>query len=300
MPRACGQVALAACATWPTAKAGGGEALSYLRSMALLARPAAVAVLALALVPAAASADTSNIVFPVAGPVIKWKDDYGTLNGGTRQLGNAIAVAPGTPVVAAAAGRVRMLWRGSGGWSITLTTSDGNQFVYLHLGKDGNRKTAYLPSLRDGARVAQAQKLGWSGYSGSATAKQPQLGFQYLPGGGTPVDPYELLARARRLPAAARPAAGAPGKLRLTGVLTWSVRGTKAALVRVRTATIVREGRTERVQQSLMLTLASDAAIARETAKAGAAALLPGLRVTVWATARKGGSLVANRVRIER
>jgi hypothetical protein len=267
--------------------------------MAPLARPVALAALALALVPAAVCADTSNIVFPVAGPVIKWKDDYGTLNGGSRQLGNAIGVAAGTPVVAAAAGRVRMLWSGGGGWSITLTTSDGNQFVYLHLGKDGNRKSAYLPSLRDGAKVAQAQRLGWSGYSGSATAKQPQLGFQYLPGGGAPVDPYELLAGARRLPAAARPAPAVPGKLRLTGVLTWSVRGDKAALLRMRTASIVRDGRTERVQQSLMLTLAGDAAIAREKARAGAAALLPGLRVTVWATARKGGSLVANRVRIE-
>ena len=49
-----------------------------------------------------------------------------------------------------------------------------------------------------------------------------------------------------------------------------------------------------------MLALAGDAAIARETVKAGPGALLPGVRVTVWATARKGGSLVANRVRIER
>ena len=57
-------------------------------------------------------ADTSNIVFPVAGPVIKWHDDYGTTNRGTRQLGNAIGVKPGTPVVAAVAGRVRMLWQG--------------------------------------------------------------------------------------------------------------------------------------------------------------------------------------------
>ena len=268
--------------------------------MALPIRPAGLAAAVLALVPVAAQADTSNIVFPVAGPVVKWVDDYGTMNAGTRQLGNAIRVKPGTPVVAAAAGRVRMLWRGGGGWSLTLTTPDGNRFVYLHLGKDGNRKTAYHPRLRDGARVAQAQRLGWSGYSGSATAKAPQLGFQYLPAGSAPVDPYELLASARRLPAAARPAPAAPGTLRLTGVLTWSARGSKAALLRIRTASIVRDGTTQRVEQSLMLALARDAAIARAQAKAGPGALLPGVRVTVWATARKGGSLVANRVRIER
>jgi hypothetical protein len=48
-----------------------------------------------------------------------------------------------------------------------------------------------------------------------------------------------------------------------------------------------------------MLSLAGDAAIARAGGKVSGAELVPGLRVTVWATARKGGSLVANRVRIE-
>ncbi len=268
--------------------------------MAHCARSAGLAIAALVLVPAVAAADTSDIVFPVAGPVIAWKDDYGTRAGGLVQRGNAIKVAPGTPVVATAPGRVRMLWRGSGGWSLTLTTAAGDQFVYLHLGRDGNRRSAYLPALRDGARVKAGQRLGWSGYSGAATRKTPQLGFQYRPGGGIPVDPYELLAGAHRLPAAAKPAAKAPGRLRLTGVLTWSVRGDRASLVRLRTASIVRDGRTERVEQSLMLALARKAAIARGTGPAGAAALLPGLRVTVWATARKGGSLVANRIRIER
>ena len=279
--------------------AGGGADLWYVLTMSSLARPAAVAALALALVPAAAQADTSNIVFPVAGPVVKWHDDYGARIGGIPQRGNVIGVAAGTPVVATAAGRVRLLWRGSGGWSITLTTPTGDQFVYLHLGKDGNRRTAYLPGLKDGARVKPAQRLGWSGYSGSATAAAPQLGFQYLPRGGEPVDPYELLASARRLPGAARPAPAAPGRLRLTGVVTWSVRGDSAALLRVRTATIVRDGGTRRVRQSLMLSLAPDAAVAQRTSRVGAAALVPGLRVTVWATARKGGSLVAHRVRIE-
>ena len=81
--------------------------------------------------------------------------------------------------------------------------------------------------------------------------------------------------------------------------MTWSVRGDKAALLRVRTATIVRDGGTQRVRQSLMFALAAGAAIAHRTSRVGAAALIPGLRVTVWATARKGGSLVANRVRID-
>lgn len=267
--------------------------------MALLARPAAFAALALALAPALAPADTTNIVFPVAGPVITWKDDYGTVSGGTRQAGNAIGVAPGTPVVATASGKVRLLWHGSGGWSIALTTPTGDRFVYLHLGRDGNRRSAYAAGLRDGKRVKPGEKLGWSGYSGSATAARPQLGFVYQPGGGEAVDPYELLASARRLPAARRPPPVALGRMRLSGVLTWSVRGDRAAFLRMRTASIARSGRTERVERTLMMALARDAAIARGTAKAASGDLITGLRVTVWATARKGGSLVATRVRIE-
>src|SRR3954464_8686515 len=125
--------------------------------MRLLARPAALAVLALALAPGTAPGDTTNLVFPVAGPVIGWKDDYGSVSGGTRQAGNAIAVAPGTPVVATSAGKGRLLWRGSGGRSITLTAPAGDLFVYLHLGRDGNRKSAYATGLRDGKRVVPGQ-----------------------------------------------------------------------------------------------------------------------------------------------
>ena len=212
--------------------------------MALFARPAALAALALALAPGLVAADTTNIVFPVAGPVIHWKDDYGTVSGGKRQTGNAIGVAAGTPVVATASGNVRLLWRGGGGWSVTLTTPTGDRFVYLHLGRDGNRKSAYVTGLRDGKHVKPGQTLGFSGYSGSATAKQPQLGFVYQPAGGAAVDPYELLASARRLPAARRPPPIERGTVRLTGMLTWSVRGDRAALLRMRTASIQREGRT--------------------------------------------------------
>ena len=138
--------------------------------MALLARPAALAALALALAPALAPADTTNIVFPVAGPVVSWKDDYGTVSNGTRQAGNAIGVAAGTPVVATASGEVRLLWRGSGGWSIALTTPTGDRFVYLHLGRDGNRRSAYAAGLQDGQRVKAGRS--WAG-AASPAMRQP-------------------------------------------------------------------------------------------------------------------------------
>ena len=284
--------------------------------MALFARPAALAALALALAPGLAGADTTNIVFPVAGPVISWKDDYGTVSDGKRQTGNAIGVAAGTPIdpktgkppkgskaptkgVATASGDVRLLWRGGGGWSVTLTTPTGDRFVYLHLGRDGNRKSAYAAGLQDGKHVKPGQTLGFSGFSGSATAEKPQLGFVYQPAGGSAVDPYELLASARRLPAARRPPPIERGTVRLTGMLTWSVRGDRASLLRMRTASIRREGRTERVERSLMMALAKDAAISHGTGKGASSDLVTGLHVTVWATVRKGGTLVAHRVRID-
>ena len=95
-PPEIGQVALRASATWPP-EAGPRARLWYDLSMALLARPAALAALALALAPAAARADTTNIVFPVAGPVIHWKDDYGTVSGGTRQAATRSASRRGRP-----------------------------------------------------------------------------------------------------------------------------------------------------------------------------------------------------------
>ena len=173
--------------------------------------------------------------------MINWKDDYGTVSGGTRQRGNAIGVAPGTPVVATAAGRVRMLWRGGGGWSVTLTTPTGDQFVYLHLGRDGNRKSAYLPGLRDGKRVsrrrswasaASRERQPRSRNSGSCTCRRRRA-----------VDPYELLASAR----GCRPRSGPPPVERRHGAADGHAdlerARHRAALLRMRTASIAREGR---------------------------------------------------------
>ena len=56
------------------------------------------------------------------------------------------------------------------------------------------------------ARAGRGSRSAGAAIPGRATAKRPQLGFVYRPGGGAPVDPYELLASARRLPAAATPA----------------------------------------------------------------------------------------------
>jgi hypothetical protein len=281
------------------AAAGGGPATWYLVSMARIARPAAAAALALALLAPAAAADTTNAVFPLAGPVAPWRDDYGAASGGRRQAGNTIPVRARTPVVAVASGRVQLLWQGRGGWSVTLTTPTGDRFTYLHLGRDGDRRTAYAPGLRDGALVRAAQRLGWSGASGAGAAARPQLGFEYRPRGGPPVDPFELLRSARRLPAARTPAPTAPGRLRLTGVLAWSARGDRAGILRVRGATVVRDGTRRRVARPLVLALPAGAAVARAATRVGADALVPGLRVTVWAEALAGGALVAQRVRIE-
>ena len=227
MPRAAAERAPSAIG----AKQAHGWACGICVSMASLARPAALAALALALVPVAARADTSNIVFPVAGPVVRWHDDYGTTFKGVRQLGNAIGVAPGTPVVAAAAGRGahalarqrRLEPHADDGRAATTSSTCTS-------GRDGNRKTAYLPGLKDGAKVAAAQRLGFSGCSGAPHVRDAAARLP-VPAGRR---------RARRPLRGARertPAAGGhahrSGRARQAahdGVLTWSVRGDKASL----------------------------------------------------------------------
>ena len=127
------QVARAASAIWPPAGRPATR-LWYLVSMASPARPAALAALALALVPGAALADTSNIVFPVAGPV-----DQVARRLRSRQRG---------PAAARQLDRRRAGHAGRGGRGRArepalarhgrlehhADDAGGDQFVYLHLG----------------------------------------------------------------------------------------------------------------------------------------------------------------------
>lgn len=105
-------------------------------------------------------------------------------------------IAPlGTPVVAAAAGRLEKLFVSeAGGNTIYVRSPDGaRMFYYAHL-------DTYAPGLKEGDFVNAGQRIGTVGISGNADPAVPHLHFQILrmmPADpwwkGTPENPYPLL-----------------------------------------------------------------------------------------------------------
>lgn len=102
----------------------------------------------------------------------------------------------GTPVLAAAPGRIAKLHNSrAGGRSIYVRSSDGLRiYVYAHL-------KAYASNLDEGDRVAAGDLLGSVGTSGNAEARAPHLHFQVLETTAdaewwepaNPINPYPLL-----------------------------------------------------------------------------------------------------------
>lgn len=117
--------------------------------------------------------------------------------GGERQHEALDIAAPtGTPVVAAAPGRVERLFESEeGGKTVYVRSADaGTIYYYAHL--DG-----YAPQLREGQSVSRGQPLGTVGATGNADPAAPHLHFAVLrtsPAAewwepGTPLNPYPLL-----------------------------------------------------------------------------------------------------------
>lgn len=109
-----------------------------------------------------------------------------------------IAAPMGTPVIAAAEGKVEKLFvSDEGGNTVYVRSPDGRTlYYYAHL-------QAYAPDLEEGEAVARGQRLGTVGSSGNADPAAPHLHFAILrttPGAewwqaATPVNPYPLLVR---------------------------------------------------------------------------------------------------------
>jgi murein DD-endopeptidase MepM/ murein hydrolase activator NlpD len=142
----------------------------------------------------------AGLAIPVAG--IKPRDLTDTFTqaraGGARQHDAIDIMAPtGTPVVAAAPGRVEKLFFSQGGGGISAyIRSDDNlwSYYYAHL-------SAYAPGLREGQRIRRGEPVGYVGFTGNANPAGPHLHFavnRMAPGErwheGTAVNPYPLLA----------------------------------------------------------------------------------------------------------
>jgi murein DD-endopeptidase MepM/ murein hydrolase activator NlpD len=140
----------------------------------------------------------------VAVPVLGLKasdlsDTYTQSRGGGSRVHNAIDImAPhGTPVVAAAPGKVEKLFYSNGGGGITayVRSPDGRwMFYYAHLDQ-------YAPGLKEGQVVKQGDPIGTVGSTGNANPAGPHLHFsvhRMAPGQswheGEAINPYPLLA----------------------------------------------------------------------------------------------------------
>jgi peptidoglycan LD-endopeptidase LytH len=142
----------------------------------------------------------AGLAIPVAG--IKPEqlvDTYTQARAGGARSHDAIDImAPlGTPVVAAAPGKVEKLFFSQGGGGITayVRSDDGRwSYYYAHL-------NAYAPGLVESQRIERGASIGTVGASGNADPAGPHLHFainRMNPGEkwwqGTPINPYPLLA----------------------------------------------------------------------------------------------------------
>jgi murein DD-endopeptidase MepM/ murein hydrolase activator NlpD len=142
----------------------------------------------------------TGLAVPVAGiKAAQLLDTYKQARAGGARVHDAIDImAPhGTPVVAAAPGRVEKLFFSKGGGGITVYVRSPDHrytFYYAHL-------QDYAPGLREGQAIRQGDLIGTVGSTGNANPAGPHLHFainRMAPGdkwyNGTPVNPYPLLA----------------------------------------------------------------------------------------------------------
>ena len=103
----------------------------------------------------------------------------------------------GTPVLAAADGSIRKLFRsGAGGVTIYQVDERGETiYYYAHLDR-------YAKGVREGMSVCQGDVIGYVGTTGNAPENVPHLHFAVMVDAtpsrwwrGTPVDPYPLLVQ---------------------------------------------------------------------------------------------------------
>ena len=141
----------------------------------------------------------AGLAIPVAGvEQDELLDTFTQARAGGRAHDAIDIMAPhGTPVLAAAPGRVEKLFfsDGGGGNTIYIRSDDGRwSYYYAHL-------QSYAPGLAEGQRVRRGQVIGRVGSSGNANPAGPHLHFAInrMEAGqrwwdGEPINPYPLLA----------------------------------------------------------------------------------------------------------
>jgi hypothetical protein len=176
---------------------------------------------------AGAAAPPAKIVFPVLGTAT-YVDDFGAPRAGGPHQGIDMLAAKRSLALAAEAGKVEF-WTKSAtaGCMLYLHGQSGTDYDYIHLNNDLTAKndnrgkcvpgTAYAKGLKNGAKVAAGQVIGYVGDSGDANGLHPHLHFEVHPNRTAAVDPYPFLQKATHLLFAAP--RGAPFTLELRGTV---------------------------------------------------------------------------------
>jgi murein DD-endopeptidase MepM/ murein hydrolase activator NlpD len=140
----------------------------------------------------------SGLAIPVTGvKADQLSDTYDDARGaGRRHDAIDIMAAEGTPVSAAADGKVEKLFSSvRGGTTVYVRSPDQKwMYYYAHLQR-------YAPGLHEGQDVKRGQVIGLVGHTGDASAAGPHLHFAINTMGpgerwwqGTAINPYPLLA----------------------------------------------------------------------------------------------------------
>jgi murein DD-endopeptidase MepM/ murein hydrolase activator NlpD len=120
-------------------------------------------------------------------------------SGGRIHMATDIMAMRGTPVLAAASGRIIRLGNsGAGGIGLYVADASGRYVeYYAHL-------TGYAPNVKEGLRVEQGDVIGFVGSTGNASPDAPHLHFQVMRGdanywNGTPIDIRAFITRPGRM-----------------------------------------------------------------------------------------------------
>lgn len=149
-----------------------------------------------------------ELVFPVDGPH-HFSDTFWAGRSHGFHIGQDIMADKMTPVVAAAAGVVRLVnWSSRPDdmnpercCSLVIKHDDGWESWYIHLdndktGTDDGRGWGIKRAIKPGVRVEAGQHIAWVGDSGNAEDIAPQLHFELRDPSGIVVNPYGSLVAA--------------------------------------------------------------------------------------------------------
>ncbi len=146
-----------------------------------------------------AESDGFVLVFPVLSEETRFSDSFGNArSAGRSHKGNDLLAERGTPIAAAADGRVaRMTYGARAGYYMVIDHGNGYSTWYMHLNNDsegtddglGGAEAAFATELEVGDPVAAGQVVAYVGDSGNAERTTPHLHFE-LRVFNTALDPY--------------------------------------------------------------------------------------------------------------